>query len=89
MSGAIPLEDFEDDFDPFTALLTVGGEADIVDPFPKLVALLKKGGPVQEVDLHEYVGLPSMAVWKSGPHFAVLGYKEASEVMLVPRIAGG
>jgi len=82
MSAAYPLEDFKDDFDPFTALLTVGGEAQIVDPFPRLVELLKKGGPVQEVDLHEYVGLPAMAVWKPGPRFAVLGYQEASEVML-------
>lgn len=86
MSVEIPLEDFKDDFDPFTALLEIAGEAEIVDPFPKLVELVEKGGPVQEVDLHEYVGLPAMGVWKPGPHFAVLGYQEASEVMLNPEV---
>jgi len=82
MASAIPLEDFQDDFDPFTALMTLGGEAEIVDPYSKLVELRDKGGPVQEVDLHEYIGLPVMSVWKPGPHFAVLAYQEASEVML-------
>ena len=82
MSVALRLEDFGDDFDPFTALMTAGGEAEIVDPFPALIELLEKGGPVQEIDLHEYIGLAPMNVWKPGPRFAVLSYKEASEVML-------
>jgi cytochrome P450 len=62
------IEDFTDDFDPFTAFYTTGGEGAITTPLEQLAALGKKS-PIVEGDLHEAVGLQPQ------PNVAALGLK--------------
>jgi len=75
------LEDFEDDFDPFTAWATVGGEAHIVDPYPEL-ARLRSESPVQPVDLRAHFGVAIDQSFTDLKPYAVLGYKEVNEVLI-------
>ena len=83
MHATFPLEDFRDDFDPFTALLNVAGESHIEDPYPALVELRKERGPVLEIDLHVEAGAERWATWEADRRlFAVLGFDEVSQVLL-------
>jgi cytochrome P450 len=67
--GHLPkIEDFSDNFDPFTAFYTTGGEGSATTPLEQLAALGKKS-PVAEADLHEAVGL------RTQPNVAELGMK--------------
>jgi cytochrome P450 len=68
MGQLATIEDFTDDFDPFTALYTTGGEGTMTNPLEQLAALGKKT-PVVEADLHEAVGL------RAQPNVAELGIK--------------
>jgi cytochrome P450 len=86
--GPIQLEDFEDDFDPFTALLTIGGEGSITQPMEMLAALCARG-PVVKMDLHEYFGLPrqqTLAGIKTS--YVVLGFDACQEVVSKPEVYG-
>lgn len=54
MSAVLRIDDFADEFNPFTALLTVGGEGHIDDPYPEL-ARLRKIAPVYAIDLQSHL----------------------------------
>ena len=83
MNATFPLEDFQDDFDPFTALLKVAGESHIEDPYPALVELRKKRGTVLETDLSVTAGATRWETWEPDrPLYAVLGFEEVSQVLL-------
>jgi cytochrome P450 len=82
--GATPrIGDFADDFDPFTALLTVGGEGHITDPYPEL-ARLRRLSPVQEMDLHSHFGAPRHGTIGARPVYTVLGWKAVEQVLGTP-----
>jgi cytochrome P450 len=82
--GAIQLEDFDDDFNPFTAQLTSGGEGNITEPWEALSTLQRKA-PVVEMDAHEYFGLPRQVTLAGlDKLYAVLGFDACQEVMTKP-----
>ena len=83
----IALEDFDDDFDPFTALMTIGGEGNITEPLETLARLHKEEGPIVEKDLHEYFGLPRQVTLAGIERsYLVLGFDACQEVMSNPEI---
>jgi cytochrome P450 len=80
MGSYIPLGDFTDDFEPFTALLTVGGEGHIADPHPEL-ARLRRSAPVHALDLHSHFGAPRHVYIGDRPVYTVLGFAEVNETL--------
>jgi cytochrome P450 len=84
MSTLPRIEDFADDFDPFTALLTIGGEGHITEPLQEL-ARLRRQSPVVEGDLHQHFGAPrQLSLGDVGKAFMVLSYKHCNELLLNP-----
>lgn len=83
MNAALRIGDFKDDFDPFTALLTVGGEGHILDPYPEL-ARLRRQAPVHALDLHSHVGAPKHLYIGDRPTYTVLGWDEVNHVLSTP-----
>jgi cytochrome P450 len=78
------IEDFTDDFDPFSALLTIGGEGHITEPLQEL-ARLRRQSPVVEGDLHQHFGAPrQLTLGDVGKAFMVLSYKHCNELLLNP-----
>ena len=74
------IEDFTDGFDPFTALLTIGGEGDITNPLPEL-SRLRRQSPVVEGDLHEHFGAPRQVTLVGyGKSYMVLSHAACREV---------
>jgi hypothetical protein len=81
MASASRIEDFADDFDPFTALLTIGGEGHITRPLEDL-ALLRRKAPVVEGDLHEQLGAPrQLTLGNLTKSYMVLGFNVCNEVL--------
>ena len=80
MSSALQLEDFKDDFDPFTAWAKVGGEEVVVDPYPEL-ARLRRASPVQPIDAREHFGVAIDQGMVGMKPYTILGHKEVSEVL--------
>lgn len=82
MSAMIPIGDFpsDDPFDPFTALLTVGGEGHVTEIHGEL-ARLRRQAPVQKLDLQTHFGAPTHGTIGDCPIYAVLGFKEVNEVL--------
>jgi cytochrome P450 len=83
--NAIPrIEDFKDGFDPFTALLTIGGEGGITKPLEELTRLAETS-PVVEGDLNMQFGLPrQLQMSESNKAFMVIGYDAVNEVLQNP-----
>lgn len=81
MSTVPILEDFEDDFDPFTAWATIGGEGHIVDPYPEL-ARLRRLAPVHAMDMRAHFGVTVDQSFIDLNSYMVLGYNEVNEVLL-------
>jgi len=79
------LEDFTDGFEPFTALLTVGGEGHVTDPYPEL-ARLRRICPVHEIDLQAHFAVPTHMQIGDRPNFMVLGWNEVNQVLETPEI---
>lgn len=83
MSAALRIEDFADDFNPFTALLTLGGEGHIHDPCPEL-ARLRKIAPVHPIDLQSHLGAPKHVTIGDRPCYTILGWNEVNHVLSTP-----
>jgi cytochrome P450 len=82
--AAMPrIRDFADDFNPFTALLTVGGEGHITDPYPEL-ARLRHISPVQEMDIQSHFGAPRHGTIGDHPCYTILGWKAVNQVLETP-----
>jgi cytochrome P450 len=82
MNDASRIEDFTDGFDPFGALLTIGGEGHITEPLLEL-GRLRRESPVVEGDLHMHFGAPrQLALGDVGRAYMVLGYKQCNELLL-------
>jgi cytochrome P450 len=80
--NAVPrIEDFADDFNPFTALLTIGGEGHITEPLQEL-ARLRRQAPVVEGDLHQHFGAPRQVVLKDNKAYMALSYNACNEAAL-------
>lgn len=79
------LEDFTDEFDPFTALLTVGGEGHVTDPYPEL-ARFRRICPVHELDMQALFGVPTHKQIGDRPNFMVLGWEEVNYVLETPEL---
>lgn len=76
------IQDFSDDFDPFTALMTVGGEGHITNHLQDL-ATLGERTDVFEGDLHSYFGAPrQLTLGTETKAYMVLSYKACSEVLM-------
>lgn len=73
------LEELSDGFDPFTALLTVGGEGQIVNPLEEL-SRLRRQSPVFEGDLHEHFGAPRQVTMGARKSYLVLSHSACQEV---------
>lgn len=80
MAAAMRIEDFADDFDPFTALLTVGGEGHVTQPLEAL-ARLRRQGSVILGDLHEQLGVPRQLTLGTLKAYMVLGYDACNTVL--------
>lgn len=80
MNAVLRLEDFKDDFDPFTAWATLGGEEVVVDPYPEL-ARLRRECPVQAIDGREHFGVAIDQGMVGMKPYTILGHKEVSEVL--------
>ena len=84
MKSTQRIEDFTDDFDPFGALLTIGGEGHITEPLQEL-SRLRRQSPVVEGDLHQHFGAPrQLSLGDVGKAFMVLSYKHCNELLLNP-----
>ena len=81
MTNTLRIEDFTDDFDPFTALLTVGGEGRITEPLQEL-ARLRRQSPVMEGDLHQHFGAPRQVTMGNSKAYMVLSFNACNEVTL-------
>jgi cytochrome P450 len=83
--NAVPrIEDFKDGFDPFTALLTIGGEGGITEPLEDLTRLGRTASVV-EGDLNMQFGLPrQLQMSEENRAFMVIGYNATSEALLNP-----
>lgn len=85
MSSIPRIEDFDDGFDPFHALLTLGGEGHIHEPLVKL-AEVAKTTPVFEGDLQTFFGAPRQLVLGADvPAFIVAGFDACSHVLTNPQ----
>lgn len=80
MGTRIQIQDFHDGFDPFSALLTVGGEGHITHPLDEL-SRLRRIAPVCPGDLHEHFGAPQQLGMKGIPAFMVLSHAACTEVL--------
>lgn len=80
VNSILRIEDFADDFDPFTAFMTTGGEGDITDPHPVL-AKLRKAATVQEADLNDPFDVPRHATYAGYRSFLVLGFEECATAL--------
>jgi cytochrome P450 len=86
MGTEIQLEDFDDNFNPFTALLTIGGEGNITEPWEALSAVQKES-PVVEMDIHRHFGLPRQVTLDAITKFyTALGFDACQEVLSNPAI---
>jgi cytochrome P450 len=83
MTQVLRIRDFSDDFNPFTALLNVGGEGDIIDPYPEL-ARLRHIAPVHAIDLHSHLGAPKHVTIGDRPCYTVLAWNEVAHVLGTP-----
>jgi len=81
MNTVARIEDFADDFNPFTALLTIGGEGHITEPLQEL-ARLRRQAPVVEGDLHSHFGAPRQVVLKDNKAYMALSYNACNEAAL-------
>jgi len=79
------LEDFTDDFDPFTAWATVGGEGHIIDPYPE-IARLREQSPVQALDFRSHFEVAIDQSLIDLTPYTILGYKEVAEVLAKPEL---
>lgn len=80
MGAPLQMEDFKDNFNPFTAFDEFTDEGKIPDPYVQLLALRKKA-PVVKMDLHEVYGLPPALFIHGRPTYLILGFDEVSEVL--------
>jgi len=85
MNSPMQIEDFTDDFNPFTAMLELGGDGHIIDPFPEF-ARLRRIAPVHEVDLHRHFGVHPDTTAEGLRHFLVLGFDAATELLMDPAL---
>lgn len=83
MSQIRELEDFKDNFNPFTALLEVAGEGKVVDPYVEL-GRLRRISPIHELDLHEIFGLKKQVTIGNRRTFVVLGYDAVNATLNKP-----
>ena len=81
MNNVPRIEDFTDDFNPFTALLTIGGEGHITEPLQEL-ARLRRQAPVVEGDLHQHFGAPRQVVLGDNKAYMALSFNACNEVAL-------
>jgi cytochrome P450 len=82
----LQIEDFADDFNPFTALLTIGGEGNITQS-PEILSEMGKKSPVIESDLHELFGLPrQVTLSEIKKSYLVLTFDACQEAMSKPEI---
>lgn len=84
MGDALRIGDFTDNFDPFTALMTIGGEGHIVDPFPEL-ARLRRLAPVHALDLQPHFGAPRHVTIGDRKCYTILGFDEVHHVLTTPQ----
>jgi cytochrome P450 len=85
MSSITQIEDFADDFNPITAMLELGGDGHITDPFPEF-ARLRRIAPVHELDLHRHFGVHPDTTAEGLRHFMVLGFSEAIDLLMDPSL---
>lgn len=81
-ASKLRIEDFDDDFDPFTALMQAGNEGHMADPYSVFDRLLRSGGPVQKVNLREQLGVLPDQTMDGLEQYAVLGFDAVSEVLM-------
>jgi cytochrome P450 len=83
--NSIPrIEDFKDGFDPFRALLTLGGEGHIHEPLIRLAEVGAKT-PVIEGDMQTFFGAPRQLVLSEDtPAFMALGFDACNHVLSTP-----
>lgn len=75
------IEDFKDGFDPFRALLTLGGEGHIHEPLVRLAAVGQEK-PVIEGDMQTFFGAPRQLVLSEDtPAFMALSFDAVNEVL--------
>lgn len=74
------IQDFDDGYDPFHAMLTVGGEEKVSDPYPEL-ARLRALGPVFDGDIRAHFRVPGDLNLADLKGVTVLGHKEVNEVL--------
>jgi cytochrome P450 len=80
--NAVPhIEDFTDDYNPATVLLTIGGEGNITEPLQEL-ARLRRRAPVMEGDLQQHFGLPRQSAPRGNKAYMVLSYAACNEAAL-------
>jgi cytochrome P450 len=76
----LKIEDFSDAFDPFHAMLTIGGEDRVVDPYPELAKLLGES-PVHSFDIRDHFGVPGDPNLAHLKGVTVLGNRAVNEVL--------
>ena len=81
-AAVMRIEDFNDDFDPFTAILTAGNEAHVTDPFSEYDRLLRTGGPVHKLDLRRHLNVHPDVTMEGLEVYTVLGFDACSEVLM-------
>ena len=81
-AAVLRIEDFNDDFDPFTAILTAGNEAHVTDPFSEYDRLLRTGGPVHKLDLRRHLNVHPDVTMEGLEVYTVLGFDACSEVLM-------
>lgn len=74
------IEDFDDAYDPFRAMLTIGGEGKVVNLYAEL-ARLRALHPVLDGDIRQHFGVPGDPNLAGLRGVTVLGHKEVHEVL--------
>ncbi len=82
-TSVLRIQDFDDDFDPFTALLKAGNEGHVLNPYADFDRLLRRGA-VQKLNLREAIGVPPDNTMDGLEQYAVLGFDAVSEVLMNP-----
>jgi cytochrome P450 len=80
MGDALHIEDFADDYDPFHALMTIGGEERVIDPYPELKRL-RSLAPVHDFDIRAHFGVPGDPNLADLKGVTVLGHDEVNAVL--------
>ena len=80
MGSTMRIQDFDDGYDPFHAMLTIGGEDRVSDPYPEL-ARLRADNSVLDGDIRAHFGVPGDPNLSDLKGITVLGHKEVNEVL--------